>query len=197
MSAYESQVTGLLGEKLCCDVGGRDALVIRGMGARYADLKRPYGQTQWVFEGQEIFRRAVAGMGSASADLLAQHGLSSRQVDLVVPHQANLRIIEAVARRADIPMERVFVNVHRYGNMSAATVPVALVEAIEEGRMKPGSLVLMPAFGAGLTWCAHLLRWGERTSPVATATAELPPSPCSALDIVRDLIARREHAASA
>ena len=72
-------------------------------------------------------------------------------IDLVVPHQANLRIIETVARRLGAPMERVFVTVHRYGNMSSATVPVAMVEALDEGRVKPGSLMLTPAFGGGLT----------------------------------------------
>ena len=70
----------------------------------------------------------------------------------MIPHQANLRIIEAVAKKAGVPMERVFTNVHRYGNMSAATVPVALCEALEEGRVKPGALLLMPSFGGGLTF---------------------------------------------
>ncbi|MGC4030067.1 MAG: beta-ketoacyl-ACP synthase 3 [Steroidobacteraceae bacterium] len=186
---------GLLAEKLGCDSAGRDALVIQGMGTRYADLRRRYGQTQWVFEGQEIFKRAVLGMGQAAVDVLARRGLAAKDVDLVIPHQANLRIIEAVARRVDIPMERVFVNVQRYGNMSAATVPIALVEALEEGRVQPGAMLLMPAFGAGLTWCAHLARWGERTVPIGGCDAALPPTPHSALEIVREQIARRERAA--
>ena len=130
-----------------------------------ANFGRLYGDTNWIFEGPEIFKRAVIGMAGACADVLAAQGYKADDIDLVVPHQANLRIIEAVAKRAGVPMERVFVNVHRYGNMSAATVPVALVEALEEGRVKPGSLLLLPAFGAGLTWCAHLVRWGERVTP--------------------------------
>jgi 3-oxoacyl-[acyl-carrier-protein] synthase-3 len=108
-----------------------------------------------------------------------------------VPHQANLRIIEAVAKRADIPMERVFVNVHRYGNMSAATVPVALVESLEEGRVQPNSLVLLPAFGAGLTWCAHLVRWGERVTPEGTTDVDLPPCDQTALELVRGFIQKK------
>ena len=187
------QEQGLLGQKLGCDVGGRDALVIRGMGVRYADFTRPYGLTEWVFDGQEIFKRAVNGMAHASSDVLATCGVAAPQVDLVVPHQANLRIIEAVAKRAGIPMERVFVNVQRYGNMSAATVPVALVEALEEGRVKPGALLLMPAFGAGLTWCAHLVRWGDRITPLGASDAELPPAQTSGLELVRAMIARREQ----
>jgi 3-oxoacyl-[acyl-carrier-protein] synthase III len=187
---------GLLGERLGCDVAGRDALVIQGMGGRYADLERRYGVTSWVFEGQEIFKRAVTGMGQASSALLAAHQIAPADVDLVVPHQANLRIIEAVAKRLDVPMERVFVNVHRYGNMSAATVPVALVEALEEGRVKPGSLLLLPAFGAGLTWCAHLVRWGERVTPLGESSASLPVAEKSALELVQELMQRRGAAAA-
>ena len=175
LEAQEGE-TGLLAEKLGCDIEGRDSLVIEGMGGRYADFTRPYGQTQWVFEGQEIFRRAVTGMGQACSEVLARTGLAASAVDLVIPHQANLRIIEAVAKRAEVPMDRVFVNVHRYGNMSAATVPVALVEALEEGRVKPGATLLMPAFGAGLTWCAHLVKWGDRVTPLGYSTRELPAS---------------------
>jgi len=182
---------GLLAERLGCDSDARDTLVVEGMGTRYADFTRVFGDTNWIFEGQEIFKRAVIGMSGACADVLAARQLGPEDIDLVVPHQANLRIIEAVAKRAGVPMERVFVNVHRYGNMSAGTVPVALVEALEEGRVKPGSQLLLPAFGAGLTWCAHLLRWGERVTPRTTTDVDLPPCDRTALDIVRALIAKR------
>ncbi|MEN9704767.1 MAG: hypothetical protein RLZZ393_646 [Pseudomonadota bacterium] len=182
---------GLLAERLGCDAEARPTLVIEGMGSRYADFSRRYGATEWVFEGQEIFKRAVLGMSTASADVLAARGLTAADVDLVVPHQANLRIIDAVARRAGVPMERVFVNVHRYGNMSAATVPVALVEALEEGRVKPHAMLLLPAFGAGLTWCAHLLRWGGRVTPLAVSDAELPPCADSGLALVQALRRRK------
>jgi 3-oxoacyl-[acyl-carrier-protein] synthase-3 len=187
---------GLLGEKLGCDVGGRDALVIQGMGCRYADFERRYGVTNWIFEGQEIFKRAVIGMSQASVEVLAAHGIARDQLDLVVPHQANLRIIESVAKRLDMPMDRVFVNLQRYGNMSAATVPVALVEALEAGRIKPGALLLLPAFGAGLTWCAHLVRWGARTLPLGESDASLPPATCSALELVQALMRQRAASAS-
>jgi len=131
-------------------------------------------------------------MGQASADVLAAQGCSASDLDLVVPHQANLRIIEAVTRRLDVPAERVMVNVQRYGNMSAATVPVALVEAIEQGRVRPGSLLLLPAFGAGLTWCAHLARWSDRVTPRGQSDATLEPSPRTALELVRELMRLRE-----
>jgi 3-oxoacyl-[acyl-carrier-protein] synthase-3 len=185
---------GVLSERLGCDSDARDTLVIEGMGGRYANIGRLNGDTVWAFEGQEIFKRAVLGMSGACADVLAAQRVTPEQVSLVVPHQANLRIIEAVAKRAGVPMERVFVNVQRYGNMSAATVPVALVEALEEGRIQPNSLVLMPAFGAGLTWCAHLVRWGERVTPKQGSSATLPPCKQSALEIVRDMMQRKTAA---
>jgi 3-oxoacyl-[acyl-carrier-protein] synthase-3 len=175
---------GLLAAKLGCDSDARGTLVVEGMGTRYADYTRLYGDTNWIFEGQEIFKRAVIGMSGACADVLESRHLTADDIQLVVPHQANLRIIEAVAKRAGMPMDRVFVNVHRYGNMSAGTVPVALVEALEEGRVKPGDLLLMPAFGAGLTWCAHLVRWGDRVTPKGTSDVELPPCELTALQLV-------------
>jgi 3-oxoacyl-[acyl-carrier-protein] synthase-3 len=81
-------------------------------------------------------------------------------------------------------MERVFTNVHRYGNMSAATIPVALCEALEDGRVKPGALLLMPSFGGGLTFTGHVVRWGERLTPIDTTDADLAPNNKSALEIV-------------
>jgi len=143
------------------------------------------GQTEWQFEGQEIFKKAVHGMSMACAEALKKIGKSSTDVDLVVPHQANLRIIEAVAKKAGVPMDKVFVNVHRYGNMSAATVPVALCEAIEEGRVRPNSLLLMPSFGGGLTFTGHVVRWGERVTPLGASDVNLPPNHQSALEMVR------------
>jgi 3-oxoacyl-[acyl-carrier-protein] synthase-3 len=185
---------GLLGERLGCDVAGRDALVIHGMGSRYADFTRRMGITEWSFDGPEIFRRAVGGMVQASVEVLAARGMQASDIDLLVPHQANLRIIEAVAAKLGVPRERAFINVGRYGNMSAATVPVALVEALEEGRIAPGAMLLLPAFGAGLTWCAHLARWGERVAPLQRSDACLPPASHSGLELVQALRQQRERA---
>jgi 3-oxoacyl-[acyl-carrier-protein] synthase-3 len=162
LQATDEHGVGLLGEQLGCYADARQTLRVRGMGCTYANRGLTLGDTQWDFDGQEIFKRAVHGMGQASADVLAAAGVAPADIDLVVPHQANLRIIESVVKRTGIPMERVMLTVQRYGNMSAATVPVALVEALEEGRVQPGALLLMPAFGAGLTLCSHLERWGER-----------------------------------
>jgi 3-oxoacyl-[acyl-carrier-protein] synthase-3 len=182
---------GLLAERLGCDADARGILDIRGIGARYANAGVPYGHTRWNFDGPEIFKRAVLGMAQASEEALSRCGRTVADVDLVVPHQANRRIIDAVGRRVGVPPGKVFVNVHRYGNMSAATVPVALVEAVEEGRVGRGSLLLLPGFGAGLSWCAHVVRWGERTAPRGASDAELPPCDRTGLEIVNDLRARR------
>ncbi len=175
---------GLQIEKLGCYGESREILRIHGIGGAYTHQGRMLGATEWQFEGQEIFKKAVHGMGSACEDVLKRAGLSPDDIDLVIPHQANLRIIESVAKRAGIPMERVYVNVQRYGNMSAATVPVALCEALEDGRVRPGAQLLMPAFGGGLTFCAHLVRWGERVTPLARTDVDLQPVSRSALETV-------------
>jgi 3-oxoacyl-[acyl-carrier-protein] synthase III len=182
---------GVLAEKLGCDAAARESLRVQGMGGRYANRGVLYGITRWQFEGQDIFRRAVQGMATACEEALARGQSSAADLSLVVPHQANLRIIEAVARRVHVPMERVYVNIERYGNMSAATVAVALCEALEEGRVAPGALLLLPGFGGGLTYCAHLVRWGSRTRPLGTSGVELPANERSALAILRDLHERK------
>jgi 3-oxoacyl-[acyl-carrier-protein] synthase-3 len=108
--------------------------------------------------GPEVFKSAVRSMCEAADEALRRAGVTSDEIDLLVPHQANMRIIESTAKYASIPMEKVFVNVDKYGNMSSASVPVALDEAREQGRIGEGSLVLMVAFGAGLTWAANVVR---------------------------------------
>ena len=179
---------GLLAEQLGCYADARETLRVHGMGGRYANRGILYGSVRWQFEGQEIFKRAVHGMGAASESALGKLGLKADDVNLVIPHQANLRIIEAVAKRTHVSSDRVYVNIQRYGNMSAATVPVALCEALEEGRVQPGAWLLMPGFGGGLTYCAHVVRWGARTAPHGESGAELPPNDRSALQIVRGLM---------
>jgi 3-oxoacyl-[acyl-carrier-protein] synthase III len=182
---------GVLGEQLGCLADARQTLRVRGMGTLYTNRNVTAGDTDWDFDGQEIFKRAVNGMVQASQAVMKKCGVTPDDIDLVVPHQANLRIIDAVVSRSGIPMDKVMLTVERYGNMSAATVPVALAEALEEGRMKPGALVLMPAFGAGLTVCSHLVRWGDRVTPLGESDAALPPAKKSALQMVQDIRARK------
>ena len=183
---------GVLASVLGCDVEARASLRVRGIGCGYANRDVTLGDTLWDFDGQVIFKRAVKGMSEACARVLAQAGFTADQVDLVVPHQANLRIIEAVAKYAGIPMERVMVTVHKYGNMSAATVPVSLVEAVGDGRIKPGSLVLMPGFGGGLTFGALLMRWGDRVTPLGHSSRTMPPFDGTALELVNAIRAKQD-----
>jgi 3-oxoacyl-[acyl-carrier-protein] synthase-3 len=109
--------------------------------------------------GREVFKAAVLAMARACDEALARAGVTADQIDLLVPHQANLRIIEATAKHAGIPMSKVMVNVDRYGNTSAASIPLALAQGVAEGRIRPGSLLLLVTFGAGFTWGSVVLRW--------------------------------------
>lgn len=189
---------GVIGAVLGCDADARPSLRVRGIGCGYAGRNITLGDTLWDFDGPVIFKRAVKAMSEASSRVLANCGKAAADVDLVVPHQANLRIIESVARHAGIPMEKVVLTVERYGNMSAATVPVALVEALDGGRVKPGALVLMPGFGGGLTWASLLVRWGERVTALGATDRELPPSTRSALELVNEVRASQDpHGRSA
>jgi 3-oxoacyl-[acyl-carrier-protein] synthase-3 len=110
-------------------------------------------------KGKEVFKLAVRAMDEAARDILEQHHLRADQIDLVIPHQANLRIIESISQYLELPMERFFVNLDRYGNTSAASIPIALDEARRSGRIKAGDLTLLVAFGAGLTYGSALIRW--------------------------------------
>jgi 3-oxoacyl-[acyl-carrier-protein] synthase-3 len=117
---------------------------------------------QYVYmNGREIFKHAVREMSESAERVVAAAGLDLDQIRVVVPHQANVRIIEAVARRLEVPMERVVVNLDRYGNTSAASVPIALYEAVEQGWVRDGDYVLLTAFGGGLTWGSAVVRWGR------------------------------------
>jgi 3-oxoacyl-[acyl-carrier-protein] synthase-3 len=109
--------------------------------------------------GREVFKAAVLAMAEACDEALQRAGVSAEEIDLLIPHQANVRIIEATAKHAGMPMDKVMVNVDRYGNTSSASIPLALDQAITEGRVNPGSLLLLVAFGAGFTWGSTVIRW--------------------------------------
>ena len=109
--------------------------------------------------GKEVFKAAVLAMSRSTDEAISRAGLTSADIDLLIPHQANLRIIEATAKHAGIAMDRVFVNLDRYGNTSSASIPLALVDAVKEGRLKPGMVVMLVSFGAGFAWGSVVLRW--------------------------------------
>lgn len=110
-------------------------------------------------KGREIFKIAVREMEDAAREILEQHGLHADQIGCVVPHQANRRIIESIAQYLELPLDRFFINLERYGNTSAASIPLALDEARRSGRIKTGDITLLVAFGAGLTYGSALVRW--------------------------------------
>jgi 3-oxoacyl-[acyl-carrier-protein] synthase-3 len=110
-------------------------------------------------DGNRLFKIAVKSLGDTVIEILERNNIKESEIDLLIPHQANLRIIQAIAKRLNLPEEKVFINIQKYGNTSSASIPIALDEAHREGRIREGSLVLFNAFGAGLTWGAVLVRW--------------------------------------
>lgn len=180
--------SGVITEALGCYGESRDILSVQGWGMKYANKGRLFGQSHWDFLGQEIFKKAVTGMSQACDKALEKAQLSAEQITSVVPHQANLRIIDTLVKRLKMDRDKVFVNIHKYGNMSAATTLVAFVEAIEESFIEKNSYVLLPAFGGGLTWSAHVVKWGDRTQPLSISDVELPHCEKSGLELVTDII---------
>jgi len=110
-------------------------------------------------QGNEVFKLAVRAMEEAANEALDANGLNIKDVDLFIPHQANRRIIDAIGKRLEIPSDRVFVNLHKYGNTSSASIPIALDEANRNGNIQPGNILLLDSFGGGLTWASSLIRW--------------------------------------
>jgi 3-oxoacyl-[acyl-carrier-protein] synthase-3 len=154
---------GLLAWDLGCDGSAAELIQMRGGGSRLPTSAATVAAGEHVvrMDGAEVFRRAVRQMTASATTTLERAGVSIEEVDLFVPHQANARILAAVAQRLGFGPERVAVNIERYGNTSAASVPLALAEAAEAGRLQDGSLVLTTAVGAGMAWASALLRWGR------------------------------------
>lgn len=149
----------IVGTKLYSEGGNTELLCIPGGGSAHP-TPTAEGPTRFIqMKGREVFKFAVREMEDAARDILEQHGVHADEVDCVVPHQANLRIIDSIAKFLELPVERFFVNLERYGNTSAASIPLAIDEARHSGRIKPGSLSLLVAFGAGLTYGSALVRW--------------------------------------
>ena len=138
-----------------------DILYMPGGGSRIPASKESIrdGQHFIKMNGNEVFKVAVKTMERISIEILRKNNIDPEEVSIMVPHQANIRIIQAVAKRLKMPMENVVVNLDKYGNTSAATIPIALDEAVREGRIRDGDLILMAAFGGGLTWASALIRW--------------------------------------
>jgi 3-oxoacyl-[acyl-carrier-protein] synthase-3 len=152
--------SGVLSTRLYTDASLADSLCIPAGGSKERLTPQALAESRdKVFMvGQDIFKVAVKNLTGASQSALTAANLAPEAVDWVVPHQANLRIIAQVAQRLDIPLERFVLNIERYGNTSSASIPIALDEAVRDGRIKPGSTVLMCALGAGISWASALVR---------------------------------------
>lgn len=152
---------GILSTYLKSDGSLRDFLYVPGGGSRFPASEQTVRERMHYVKmnGNNVFKHAVRAMGDAAEWVLKDAGISSEDLDFFIPHQANLRIIRATAQRIRVPMEKVYVNVDRYGNTSSASIPIALDEIHRAGGLKRGDLVEMVAFGGGFTWGAVLLRW--------------------------------------
>jgi 3-oxoacyl-[acyl-carrier-protein] synthase-3 len=138
-----------------------DILLMPAGGAKFPASKESVsGRMHYLkMEGKEVFKNAVIAMQTAAETALAKCGLSIQDIKCVIPHQANIRIIEAIADRLNAPMEKVYINLHRYGNVSAASIAIALDEAARAGRFQRGDLILLIVFGSGLTWASCVIQW--------------------------------------
>ncbi|MBC7362070.1 MAG: ketoacyl-ACP synthase III [Candidatus Aminicenantes bacterium] len=138
-----------------------ELLMLPGGGTLFpASEKTVKEKLHYIYmKGNEVFKHAVKRMGESALEALKRAGLEKSQVDYLIPHQANLRIIDATGERLELPKDKVVVNVNKYGNMSVATIPVALHELAEEGKLQKGQIIVMVAFGAGFTWASAVYRW--------------------------------------
>ena len=176
---------GMLGADLGADGVAGSTMVIESMGTRRdLDVPRAPEWSALHFEGQAVFKIAVQGMAASVERALASAGLDADDVALVVPHQANERIITAATKRLGIEPERVVVNIGDHGNTSAASVPMALADAMAAGRVAAGDVVVFTAFGGGVTWGSAVFRWGDRVVPLATSDAALAPTDATVFDLL-------------
>jgi len=147
--------------ELGADGTGGELLKVAGGGSRYPVSQRLVDERKhYIYmEGREVFKFAVRIMGSAAEEALRKAGLAKSDIDFLVPHQANIRIIQSALSRLELSEDKCIVNVDRYGNMSAASIPVALAEAVRQGRIREGQRLVLVGFGGGLTWGASVLVW--------------------------------------
>ena len=152
---------GVLSAVMHSDGSGGDSLILQGGGSKYPATEATVraGKHYIEMDGREVFRFATRVMAGATREALEAAELEMEDVKWIIPHQANYRIIEAAARGLKLPIERFVINVERYGNTSTASIPIATVEAIEDGRLQPGDTIVLVGFGAGLTWGALVAEW--------------------------------------
>lgn len=151
----------ILDTRLVSDGTYTDVLIIPGGGSKHpATIESVQERLHYIrFKGREVFKLAINTITNLVIETAQRNGFAVQDIDLIIPHQSNLRIIEATMERLKLPMEKAFVNIDKYGNTSSASVPIAIDEAQQEGRLKKGDLVMLVAFGGGLTWGSCVVRW--------------------------------------
>jgi 3-oxoacyl-[acyl-carrier-protein] synthase-3 len=151
----------ILSTSLAADGSQADILIMPGGGARSpASLESIQQRAHYIqFKGKEVFKLAIQNITSLILETVNKNNLTIEDIDLIIPHQSNLRIIEATMEKLGLPMEKAFVNIDKYGNTSSASIPIAIDEARREGRLRRGDLVMLVAFGGGLTWGSSVIRW--------------------------------------
>lgn len=154
---------GVLGMDFGSDGSGGDSLIIPASGTLHpATLKTIQDGMHYIhMSGKDVFKFAIKMMGETVLKSLDRAGVETENIDCLVPHQANIRIIKSSAKRLHLPMEKVVVNIDKYGNTSAASIPIALAEAAESGRIKKGDVVVLVGFGGGLTWASCVMKWAK------------------------------------
>lgn len=154
---------GILGTDLGADGSGADALSIPASGSLHPATPETIAEHLHYIhmDGKAVFKFAIKVMGETVLSSLERAGLQKEDIDCLVPHQANIRIIQSAAKRLDLPMEKVVVNVEKYGNTSAASIPIALAEAARDKRFKKGDIIALAGFGAGLTWASCIMKWAK------------------------------------
>lgn len=157
----DDMTVGLIDRALYCDGSGKNALYMAGGGSLNPPTAETVAQGMHflVQDGKAVFKVAVVGMADVSREIMDRNSLTGSDIDWLVPHQANLRIISACAERMDLAMSKVMVNIDRYGNTTAATIPLCLSEWWQQGKLRKGQTVILSAFGAGFTWGSVLLKW--------------------------------------
>lgn len=163
---WEDRTTAVLfgdgaGAVVMGPVSGNRGILAFELGADGTGGKHLYQDEYIVMNGREVFKFAVRQMGESSVRVLEKAGLTKEDVDMLIPHQANIRIMEAARQRLELPEEKMSKTVHKYGNTSAASIPISLVEELENDRIKDDDVIVMVGFGGGLTWGAICLRWGK------------------------------------
>ncbi|MGA1033813.1 MAG: beta-ketoacyl-ACP synthase III [Ilumatobacteraceae bacterium] len=178
---------GVLAVDLGADGEIGSTMVFETLGTR-GELSRDRdpAKNRLHFEGQAVFKIAVKGMTESVQRALGDAGLSTDDVDVVVPHQANERIIRAATSRLGVDESKVMVNIAQHGNTSAASIPMALTDALDQGRIAPGDTVVFTAFGGGVTWGSIVMNWGDRVERIATSDAEMAPPTGDVFDLLAD-----------